>query len=90
MRLSNINEPRDGADKFFSFQVLLTHLPEVVIEDTETDLYAALDRAADRSGRTAGRRLARQCIRGRSSGLHDGRTKTCCSSEYHVDTDRQK
>ncbi len=38
VRLSNINGPRGGADKFFHLQVVLTHLPDVVIEDMETDL----------------------------------------------------
>jgi len=40
--------------------VKLPHHPDVVIEDTEMDLYAAIDRAADRAGRTVGRRLSRQ------------------------------
>jgi len=71
VRLSDINGPRGGADKCCHIQVLLAHLPDVVIEDTEADLYAAIDRAADRAGRTVGRRLVRQRIRGRSSGLHD-------------------
>jgi len=42
-----------------------------VIEDTEADLYVAVDRATDRAGRTVGRRLARQRDRGRASGLYD-------------------
>ncbi len=71
VRLSDINGPRGGADKCCHIQVVLPPLPDVVIEDTETDLYAAIDRAADRAGRTVGRRLARQRVRGRSSGLHD-------------------
>lgn len=71
VRLSDINGPRGGADKCCHIQVVLPHLPDVVIEDTEADLYAAIDRAADRAGRTVGRRLTRQRDRGRSSGLHD-------------------
>lgn len=71
VRLSDINGPRGGADKCCHIQVVLTHLADVVIEDTEADLYAAIDRAADRVGRTVGRRLARQRDRDRSSGLHD-------------------
>ena len=70
VRLSDINGPRGGADKCCHMQVVLAHLPEVVIEDTEADLYAAIDRAADRVSRTIGRRLARQRIKGRSSGMH--------------------
>ena len=68
VRLFDINGPRGGADKCCHIQVVLTHLTDVVIKDTEADLYAAIDRAADRAGRTTARRLARQRIRGRSSG----------------------
>jgi len=71
MRLSDINGPRGGADKRCHLQVVLAGLPDVVIEDTEADLYVAIDRAADRAGRTVGRRLARQRDTARASGLHD-------------------
>jgi len=71
VRLSDINGPRGGADKCCHILVILAHLPDVVIEDTETDLYAAIDRAADRVGRTVGRRLVRQRTNDRSSGLQD-------------------
>jgi len=71
VRLTDINGPRGGADKCCHIQVVLAHLPDVVVEDTEVNLYAAIDRAADRAGRTVGRRLVRQRDRGRSSGLHD-------------------
>lgn len=71
VRLSDINGPRGGADKCCQIQVVLPHLPDVVIEDTEVDLYTAIDRAADRAGRTVGRRLARQRDRGRSSAPHE-------------------
>ncbi|MDH5183295.1 MAG: HPF/RaiA family ribosome-associated protein [Gammaproteobacteria bacterium] len=67
VRLSDINGPRGGADKCCHIQVILPHLGDVVIEDTEVDLYAAIDRAADRAGRTVGRRLARLRDRERSS-----------------------
>ena len=54
MRLSDINGPRGGADKRCHLQVVLAGLPDVVVEDTEADLYVAIDRATDRAGRTAG------------------------------------
>ncbi len=59
VRLSDINGPRGGSDKCCHIEVMLAHLSCVVIKDTETDLYTAIDRAADRAGRTVGRRLAR-------------------------------
>ena len=40
-------------------RITLTGAPEVLIEDTEADLYVAIDRAADRAGRTVARRLER-------------------------------
>jgi len=60
MRLSDINGPRGGADKRCHLQVVLAGLPDVMIEDTEVDLYVAIDHAADRAGRTVVRRVNRQ------------------------------
>lgn len=62
VRLSDINGPRGGADKRCLIEVRLKHLPAVVIEDTEADLYVAIDRAAERASRTLARRLARQRV----------------------------
>ncbi len=59
MRLSDINGPRGGADKRCHLQVVLTGLPNVVIEDIEVDLYVAIDRATDRAGRTVVRKIDR-------------------------------
>ena len=66
VRLSDVNGPRGGEDKLCHIQVVLPHLADVVIEDTEEDLYAAIDRAANRAGRTVGRRLTRQRDMGRA------------------------
>ena len=71
VRLSDINGPRGGKDKCCQIQVVLPQLTDVVIEDTEVDMYAAIDRATERAGRTVGRRLARQRDNSRSSGQHD-------------------
>ena len=60
VRLSDVNGPRGGVDKRCQVQVCLTTLADVVIEDTEADLYTAINRAAERAGRTAVRHLARQ------------------------------
>jgi ribosomal subunit interface protein len=60
MRLSDINGPRGGTDKRCHLQVVLSGLPDVVIEDTEADLYVAIDRATDRAGRTLIRRIDRK------------------------------
>ena len=59
VRLSDLNDPRGGEDKRCHVRITLTDAPEVVIEDTEADLYVAIDRAADRAGRPVARRLER-------------------------------
>jgi ribosomal subunit interface protein len=59
VRLSDLNGPRGGVDKRCQLHLKLTAAPPIVIEDTETDLYAAINRAADRAGRTVARRLDR-------------------------------
>ena len=58
VRLIDINGPRGGNDKRCRIQVMLNGLAAVVIEDTEPNLYLAIDRATDRTGRNILRRLA--------------------------------
>ncbi|HEY9051959.1 MAG TPA: HPF/RaiA family ribosome-associated protein [Gammaproteobacteria bacterium] len=60
VRLSDINGPRGGSDKCCHIQIILPRLADVVIEDTESDLYDAINRAADRASRTVARKLARE------------------------------
>lgn len=60
VRLWDINGPRGGVDKRCQIHITLPRLSDVVIEDTEADLYVAIDRAIDRAGRTVHRRLARR------------------------------
>jgi len=71
VRLSDINGPRGGQDKCCRIQVVIPNLTDVVIEDTEADIYVAIDRATDRAGRTVGRRLTRQRDNSRSAGWHE-------------------
>lgn len=60
IRLFDLNGPRGGEDKRCRIQFAVPGRLEVVVEDTEADLYVAIDRAADRAGRTLARRMARQ------------------------------
>lgn len=60
VRLSDINGPRGGLDKCCNLQVVLAGLNDVVVEDIETDLYVAIDRAVNRAGKTVRRRLTRR------------------------------
>lgn len=60
VRLSDINGPRGGFDKRCQIQIPLPHHRGVVIEETDADLYVAIDRAASRAGNTLGRQLSRR------------------------------
>lgn len=60
VRLSDINGPRGGEDKRCCIQVVFPGTQDVVVEDTEADLYVAIDRAVDRTERSVARRLTRQ------------------------------
>ncbi len=60
IRLSDINGPRGGVDKHCLLQIVLIGLPDVVIEDTEADMYVAINRATERAGRTVIRKINRQ------------------------------
>ena len=59
VRLSDINGPRGGNDKRCHLEVILPGLA-VVVEDTEADLYLAINRATSRAGRTVMRQLRRR------------------------------
>ena len=56
--LSVINGPRGGVDKRCLLEVRLDGLSSVVVQDIQTDLYTAIDRAAGRAARSVMRRLA--------------------------------
>ena len=71
VRLSDINGPRGGEDKCCQIQVVLPHLKDAVIEDIETDMYVAIDRATDRVSCAVGRRLSRQRDNNRSTPQFD-------------------
>ena len=60
VRLSDVNGPRGGRDKRCRLQLVLAGLPDVIVEDTQADLYVAIDRASDRARRTLLRRLERR------------------------------
>lgn len=57
--LSDINGPRGGVDKRCKIQVQLGNGREVIIEECEADLYAAIDRAAERADRAVVRSVER-------------------------------
>ena len=59
VRLADINGPRGGVDKRCQIALKLAGQNSIVIEDTEADLYVAIDRACERAMRTLKRRLER-------------------------------
>ena len=70
VHLSDVNGPRGGQDKRCQVRVRLAAHADVVVEDTEADLYYAVDRALGRSARAVARRLgrARRIVRMPSRG----------------------
>ena len=57
VRLADNNGPRGGIDKRCLIEAIVPGLPPVVVEQCEPDLAVAIDRAADRAGRTVARWL---------------------------------
>ena len=58
-RMTDANGPRGGVDKQVRLAVGVRANASVVIEDADTDLYAAIDRGAERAGRAVARVLDR-------------------------------
>ncbi len=59
IRVADLNGPRGGTDKYCHVQVEFVRSGSLVLEETDADLYAAIDRAAHRLGQALGRRLGR-------------------------------
>jgi putative sigma-54 modulation protein len=59
IRLSSDNGLKGGADKRCHIQVVIPHQSDVIIDDVEENMYAAVDNATDRAGRTVTRHVAK-------------------------------
>ena len=59
VRVGDENGPRGGVDKYCRIQVHLLDAPVAVIKDVGAELYAVIDRAADRVGRAVVKHLGR-------------------------------
>ncbi len=57
--LADINGPRGGIDKRCQVELTMAGHSNIVIEDTQADLYFAIDRASERCMRTLARHLER-------------------------------
>lgn len=55
VQLSDINGPRGGVDKRCQLRMRVEGLPDIVVDDTEMNLYAAVSNAAGRAGRALSR-----------------------------------
>ncbi|MDB2704986.1 HPF/RaiA family ribosome-associated protein [Pseudomonadota bacterium] len=60
IRLSDINGPRGGEDKHCHIQVVLPGMSDVIIEDTEENMYSAIDKATDRASSAVTRKVSRK------------------------------
>lgn len=60
VRLGDTNGPRGGRDKFCRIQINFAGGGPVLIEEIGTDLYATIDRAAERTGRNVARHVDRK------------------------------
>jgi ribosomal subunit interface protein len=81
VRLSDINGPRGGNDKRCQLQVILPGQADVMIEDTQPNLYVAIDRASNRASRTVSRKLAR--IHKRKRSLAGAMPRTLINGESY-------
>ena len=58
--MGDTNGPRGGEDKFCRMRILFKEAPPLLIEDAGADLYAVIDRAAERAGRNVAKRVDRR------------------------------
>ncbi len=66
VRLGDTNGPRGGEDKYCRMQVYLKNAPPVMIEGTGTEMYAVINRSAERASRNVVKVLDRQRRKARS------------------------
>lgn len=59
VRMDDLNGPKGGIDKRCRMEARLLGHPALVVEATGSDLYVAIDAAADRLGRSVSRALER-------------------------------
>ena len=60
VQLSDLNGPRGGVDQCCRVEVSLVAGGRLIVEEAQSYLYTAINRAADRASRAVARRLSRQ------------------------------
>jgi ribosomal subunit interface protein len=58
--LTDVNGPRRGEDKRCRIECNIQSLCRLAVEDTQRDLYAAIDQAAERMGRAVERQITKR------------------------------
>jgi ribosome-associated translation inhibitor RaiA len=67
VRLSDINGPHGGIDKRCHLHLIVPHLPDIVIQETQQNMYSAIDRAIERARGVLVRKISRRRDRKRSA-----------------------
>lgn len=72
--LSDTNGPRGGVDKRCQLLLRVDGMPDIVVADTELDLYRAISRATERASHSLSRSLrrARGALAARQGGFSPG------------------
>lgn len=60
VNVRDLNGPRGGVDKRCRVAIVIMPSTTIVMEDQASNIYAAIDRVADKAGRCIGRRLKRR------------------------------
>lgn len=60
VRLSDANGPKGGQDKICHVQCVIPGSPDVILQASDSDLYAAIHQAAQRIGRTVSRTIKKR------------------------------
>ncbi len=62
VRLTDINGPKGGKDKCCHIQIVMPKIEDVIIEDTEVNIYQAVDKAVERASRNVNKYLAKKAL----------------------------
>lgn len=71
VRLTDENGPRGGIDKRCALRISVPGQQPIVIEQQESNLYVAIDCAAERAGRAVSRQMGRQNAQRRDAPWQD-------------------
>ncbi|MEM9256302.1 MAG: HPF/RaiA family ribosome-associated protein [Pseudomonadota bacterium] len=61
--LTDVNGPRGGADKCCQVHIAVPRQPDVVVKDTQANMYDAIDSALRRARQVLGRRFAKSRVK---------------------------